>query len=98
MLNCLLKAFHVLRPSMSKVSLIGTGNVAKSLGSRLVLKGRPVSYGTRDPNNPKIAELKQQQGATVKTVAEAVDWADALILAVPGTVKQGVCSNPIHTS
>lgn len=70
---------------MSKVSLIGTGNVAKALGSRLALKGRPVSYGTRDLSNPKLAELKQQQDATVKTIPEAVDWADVLILAVPGT-------------
>ncbi|WIA20789.1 hypothetical protein OEZ85_005149 [Tetradesmus obliquus] len=69
---------------MSKVSLIGTGNVAKALGSRLALKGRPVSYGTRDLSNLKLAELKQQQDATVKTIPEAVDWADVLILAVPG--------------
>jgi hypothetical protein len=69
---------------MSRVSLIGTGNVARTLGSRLSLQGRPIAYGTRDVNSPKIEELKQQQDVAVKTVPAAVDWAGIIILAVPG--------------
>jgi hypothetical protein len=81
--------FPQLSRPMSKVSLIGTGNVARTLGSRLILKGRPVSYGTRDTSSPKVAELKQQQqDATVRTIQEAVAWADVIILAVPGTFKK----------
>jgi predicted dinucleotide-binding enzyme len=81
---------------MSKVSLIGTGNVARTLWSRLILKGRPVSYGTRDISSPKVAELKQQQqDASVQTVQAAVAWADVIILAVPGTYIEQQ-HNPFH--
>lgn len=64
--------------------------MGQALGAQLLKHGRAVRYGVRDPSKPALKEVlaaKEQAGAAALPVKEAVDWADVLILAVPGMQK-----------
>lgn len=61
-----------------KVGIIGAGNVGQTLGGGLAKAGHEVLYGVRDPKAEKYAEL-----AGAVTVREAVETADAIIVATP---------------
>lgn len=68
-----------------KVAIVGAGNVGSVLGAALLANGFPIKYGVRDPSAAKHKKLlKHQLGATLGTVPDAVAWADAVLLAVPG--------------
>ncbi len=86
-----------------KIAIIGAGNVGKTLGAALRAKGHTVLYGSRDPG--KTTERN------VRTVADALAGAEAVILATPWTATEAlVCehadalagkividaTNPIH--
>ncbi len=61
-----------------KIAIIGTGNVAKSIGES-VSKSNEVVYGSRNPE-----EAKQKiPGANITTIEEAAKSADIIVLAVP---------------
>src|SRR4030065_1406498 len=51
-----------------KIGIIGKGNVGTAIGTALSRKGHEVKFGHRDPKEP---------------VAEAANWGEAIILAVP---------------
>lgn len=53
------------------VAVIGTGNVGRTLGKALAAAGHDVRYGSRTPE---------------KSVHEALDGAEAVIVAIPGEV------------
>lgn len=63
-----------------QVGIIGTGNVALTIGKQLAKTGRSIVYGSRNPSQ------KQQDvsAAEVLPIQEAVSKADVLVLAVPG--------------
>ncbi len=63
-----------------KIAIIGAGNVGGTLGKGLAKAGHQVVYGVRNPDDPKHAELKPAQIATVRG---AVESSDATILATP---------------
>ncbi len=69
---------------MKKIGIIGSGIVAKTLGSGLVNHGYAVKLGTRDTE--KLAEWKSSEGkgAEVGTLKEAAAFGDIVILAVNG--------------
>lgn len=60
-----------------KISIIGTGNVAKALAGKLLAAGHAVSFASRDP------EGKTGLAAPVTSLAE-VAAADVVIAATPG--------------
>ncbi len=69
---------------MKKIGIIGSGIVAKILGSGLVKHGYEVKLGTRTPE--KLAEWKTNEGkgAEVGTFEEAAAFGEIVILAVNG--------------
>ena len=68
-----------------RVAIIGSGSVGTALAAHLLKNGHPIKYGSRDPTSDKMkALLEQQPGTSAAQVTEAVDWAEAIILAVPG--------------
>jgi len=74
---------------MSKVAIIGTGNVGSALGSALSAAGHQVTFAARD--EAKVAAAAQAAGAkTAANPAEAVAGADVVILAVPYTAAEAV--------
>ena len=74
---------------MSKIAIIGTGNVGSALGSALSAAGHQVAFAARD--GAKVAAAAQAAGATAAaSPAEAVAAADVVILAVPYTAAEAV--------
>jgi 8-hydroxy-5-deazaflavin:NADPH oxidoreductase len=67
-----------------KIGIIGSGEVAKALGSGFLKHGHEVLLGTRDPS--KLAEWrKANAGGKVGSCAEAARFAELAVLAVKGT-------------
>lgn len=65
-----------------KIAIIGAGGVGASLGSTWAAKGHAIRYGARDPSSAKLqAALAATAGAQALSIAEAVAWADAVVLA-----------------
>jgi predicted dinucleotide-binding enzyme len=67
-----------------KIGVIGSGDVAKSLGAGFIKHGHEVVMGTRDAS--KLAEWKgRNPKARIGSFAEAASHAEVAILAVKGT-------------
>jgi 8-hydroxy-5-deazaflavin:NADPH oxidoreductase len=64
-----------------KIGIIGAGNVGRALGTRLAAAGHAITYGARNPADPKYEALAET--ARVVTPAEAAAGAEAIILATP---------------
>lgn len=68
-----------------KVGLLGSGDVAKTLGSGFLKHGHEVMMGTRAP--AKLADwAKQNPTSRVGSFADAAKFGELVVLAVKGTV------------
>jgi predicted dinucleotide-binding enzyme len=67
------------------IAIIGTGDMADSLGPRLAKAGYTVIYGSRDPQSAgaKAIAAATGPGARVTSPAEAVRQAEIVALAIP---------------
>jgi len=72
----------------SRIAVIGAGNVGGNLGATLAKAGFPVTFGVRDPGDKDIAALlaRCSKETRAATVAQAVEGADVVFLAVPSDV------------
>ena len=61
-----------------KISIIGAGNIGKTLGNKWAQAGHQVTYGVRNPADPKYA------GLTVVPVVESLADAEIILLSLPG--------------
>ena len=66
-----------------RVGILGTGEVARALGSGLVDLGYEVRFGTRDPLADKAKALVAKVGpkATIGTFADAAQFGEIVVLA-----------------
>jgi predicted dinucleotide-binding enzyme len=73
-----------------KITVIGTGNVGGTLGTRWAKKGHQVVFGTREPESDRVHKLLEAAGenARAREVGEAVAGADVIVLAVPWNATQ----------
>lgn len=69
---------------MTKIGVMGSGNVAQTLASGLAKKGHDVRIGSRDPS--KLAEYAGKSGVKAGTFEEVAAFGDIVILAVKGKV------------
>jgi hypothetical protein len=60
------------------ITIIGAGNIGKTLGEKWAQAGHRVTYGVRNPADPKHA------GLNAVSVAEALAGAEVILLALPG--------------
>lgn len=69
-----------------KVGVLGSGDVAKALGSGFITLGHEVRLGSRAPDNPKtVAWAKGTNGkGSTGTFSDAASFGDALVLATLG--------------
>lgn len=69
---------------MSKIAVLGSGQVGQVLADGFLKHGHEVMRGSREPS--KLASWKAGAGAQAQigTFAEAAKWADAVVLAVKG--------------
>ncbi len=69
---------------MAKIGVIGSGDVAKSLGKGLVKLGNEVMMGTRNPE--KLAEWhKEVNKASIGSFEDAASFGDMIFLCCKGT-------------
>ena len=72
-----------------KIGIMGSGDVAKALGSGFIRHGHDVRMGTRTP--AKLAEWSAQNPkARITGVAEAAEFGEVVVLAVKGTAASDV--------
>lgn len=69
----------------TRIAVIGTGNVGGNLGARLSRSGFPVHFGVRDPEGSDELLARCAKDAAAVPVAEAMRWAEVVVLAVPAT-------------
>ena len=70
-----------------KVGILGSGDVAKTLGNGFLQHGHDVMLGTREP--AKLAEwTKQNSKGRVGSFAEAGKFGELVVLAVKGSVAE----------
>jgi 8-hydroxy-5-deazaflavin:NADPH oxidoreductase len=67
-----------------RIAVIGKGNIGGSLGTKWREAGHDVVYGARE------ATGEGPGGAPVRSIADAIDGADVVVLAVPGKVVADV--------
>jgi predicted dinucleotide-binding enzyme len=75
---------------MSKIAVLGSGQVGQVLADGLLKHGHEVMRGTREPG--KLAAWKTGAGAKaqVGTVADAAKWGESVVLAVKGGAAEAV--------
>jgi len=75
---------------MSKVSVLGSGQVGEILSNGFLKYGHEVLRASREPN--KLAEWQAKAGARAKTgtFAEGGVWGDIIVLAVKGSAAEAV--------
>ena len=61
-----------------KITIIGAGNIGKTLGSKWAQSGHQVTYGVRNPDDPKHA------GLNVAPIAASLTSAEVILLSLPG--------------
>jgi 8-hydroxy-5-deazaflavin:NADPH oxidoreductase len=61
-----------------KIAVVGAGNIGGTLASKLADAGNDVTVGVRSP------EGRQVEGARLASTTDALDGAEAVILALPG--------------
>jgi predicted dinucleotide-binding enzyme len=64
-----------------EIAVVGTGFIGGVLGRSLSAAGHDVTFGSRHPQGDKVAEGSRAQ---VASVAQALDGAGVIVLAVPG--------------
>ena len=65
------------------IAVIGIGNVGRTLGRRWVEAGHQITFGVRNPDDPKRLAQAQAAKAPLVSIAEAAANAEVVVLAVP---------------
>jgi predicted dinucleotide-binding enzyme len=66
-----------------KIGTVGAGNVGKNLGIAWAKAGHPVMFSSRNPDGLKDEVAAAGPNARAGTVAEAIAFADVILMAVP---------------
>ena len=70
-----------------EIAVIGTGFIGSTLGRALAAAGQQVTFGSRHPDNDAVAD---DTPATVTSVANAIERAEVIVLALPGGAVAGL--------
>jgi hypothetical protein len=81
---------------MTKIAILGSGQVGEALGNGLLKHGHAVMRGSREP--AKLEAWKSKSGGEIGTFAEAAAWGEIVILAVKGAAAESVVAlaTPAH--
>ena len=64
------------------ITIIGAGNIGKTLGEKWIQAGHQITYGVRNPADPKHA------GLNTAPIKESLAQAEVILLALPGTAVE----------
>jgi 8-hydroxy-5-deazaflavin:NADPH oxidoreductase len=68
----------------TKIAVIGSGVIGRTLATRFAQAGHAVTFGARTPDNPDLKTLAAGIGAQVTDIATAIDGAEVVLLAIRG--------------
>lgn len=68
------------------ITIIGAGNIGKTLGEKWAQAGHQITYGVRNPADPKHA------GLNTAPIKESLTQAEVILLALPGTAMEEFAS------
>jgi predicted dinucleotide-binding enzyme len=77
---------------MAAIAVIGSGKIGGTLATKWSAAGHAVTLGARDPDKPATRDLAAQIGARTAPIAQAVDGADVVVFAVPGSAMADMVS------
>ncbi len=77
---------------MAAIAVIGSGNIGGTLATKWAAAGHAVTLGARDPDKPAIRDLAGVIGARRAPIAQAVEGADIVVFAVPGSAMAAMVS------
>jgi predicted dinucleotide-binding enzyme len=66
-----------------RIGVIGAGSVGGALGRGWTRAGHEVTFGVRNPSDPKTARLREETGAQATSVAEAGAFGEVVVFATP---------------
>src|SRR5215813_13033319 len=69
-----------------KIGVIGSASVGQTLAGGLKTHGYDVRIASRTPE--KLAEFSKKSGIPAGTLADVAAWAEAVVLAVKGSVAE----------
>ena len=78
---------------MTKIAVIGAGNVGGALGATLSKAGLPVKFGLKDAASDAKDLLARCKDATTADAPTAAAWADVVFMAVPGSAAVDVAKS-----
>jgi predicted dinucleotide-binding enzyme len=80
---------------MSRVGVLGTGEVGRRLAAGFSSRGHDTMIGSRDPRKPELQDWLSAEGSGVKggTFAEAAAHGELLVLGVLGDVAEQVIAD-----
>jgi predicted dinucleotide-binding enzyme len=70
-----------------RIAVLSAGNIGGTLGRKWVAAGHQVAFGVTDPQSSSKAQAVRAdlgEAAIITGVAEALDGADVVVLAIPG--------------
>lgn len=75
--------------AVTKVGVLGAGNIGGTLGRKWAAAGHEVIFGVRETPKPEVVRLGREAGAAVAAMEEAVADAQVVVFAVPGGAMAG---------
>lgn len=81
-----------------KIAIIGTGNVGGALATKWAHSGHEIYLGVRDIQNFKGKELLDNPNTQAKSIADAVQLAEVILLSTPATAVVDVVKSLGDTS
>lgn len=75
--------------SSTKIAVIGSGVIGRTLAARFAQAGHVVTFGARTPGNADLAAFAAGIGARVTDIGTAIDDADVVLLAIGGSAMAG---------
>ena len=81
------------QPAKLKIATIGAGREGGALGTLFAKEGHPVMFSSRNPDSLKDLVASAGPNAQAGTVAQAVAFADVVVIAVPYTAMEQIAKD-----
>lgn len=78
------------KEKIMKIAILGSGNIGSTLGKKWATAGHTVTFGIRNVDDPKYQQLLETMSgnAAIAATPEAVESAEAIVFAIPGTAVE----------
>jgi 8-hydroxy-5-deazaflavin:NADPH oxidoreductase len=91
-LRFILFSFYFILAYMihKKIGILGSGEVGQTLAKGFIMDGYAVMVGSRDGHKAEVVDRALGMDVATGTFREVTEWAELIVLAVKGSVAEGV--------